>query len=365
MGMPPKPVTPLSIVEQPANVTVPLGQAASFKVIALGPTAISYQWQENGTAIAGATSAAYSFPSVTASDTGAILSVVVSDGTSSITSDQATLSVGPRSPMAGDLRFQQVGSPGAQGSLTSLVSIGFATGLFDEISNSIVSPLQLGEGLCVSGVQFDCAWNIVFYSAPSSLAVNAGFASGNLDQFAPDLKATSVDTVVTTMDFESANDAFALGYLQESGMTFQAQNETASLSALQAATNADGAAGRVVTAITFNASGDAQFLSYSWSQDTSNVYETETETASLENIGTAATTLANDGYIITAFGGNPQNGYVMVGTRVKGDSIRRPILVFPPTDSSTPTTGYAIVARADSLPSPDNPNGLYIFVYQQ
>ncbi|MHB8304341.1 MAG: hypothetical protein ACYDC6_16255 [Acidobacteriaceae bacterium] len=68
-------------------------------------------------------------------------------------------------------------------------------------------------------------------------------------------------------------------------------------------------------------------------------------TASYNNIGPAATSLANAGYIITAFGGNPTDGYVLVGTRVRGDSMPRPILVFPPTPSSTSTVGYALVGQ--------------------
>src|SRR5207244_3364826 len=52
----PPPVMP-SIATQPTNQTVTIGQTATFMVVAAGTAPLSYQWQENGTAISGATSA--------------------------------------------------------------------------------------------------------------------------------------------------------------------------------------------------------------------------------------------------------------------------------------------------------------------
>jgi hypothetical protein len=84
------------------------------------------------------------------------------------------------------------------------------------------------------------------------------------------------------------------------------------------------------------------------------VYETNVQTAAYNNIGDAATTLANSGYIITAFGGNGTDGYILVGTRVKGDSIPRPILVSP--DASVSIQGYARVGWAVNTVSGSNPS---------
>ena len=44
-------------------------------------------------------------------------------------------------------------------------------------------------------------------------------------------------------------------------------------------------------------------------------------------MATAATTLANDGYFISAFGGNDTDGYILVGMRVAGDTMPRPVIV--------------------------------------
>jgi hypothetical protein len=42
-------------------------------------------------------------------------------------------------------------------------------------------------------------------------------------------------------------------------------------------------------------------------------------------IGATAAALGNDGYFISAFGGNDNDGYILVGMRVKGDTLPRPI----------------------------------------
>jgi len=39
----------------------------------------------------------------------------------------------------------------------------------------------------------------------------------------------------------------------------------------------------------------------------------------------AATNMASQGYIISAFGGNDTDGYILVGMRVQGDNLPRPI----------------------------------------
>ena len=82
-----------SIVAQPVNQTVTAGQAATFSVTASGTAPLSYQWNKNGTAISGATSAAYTTPPTTMADSGAQFNVVVSNASGSVTSSAATLTV--------------------------------------------------------------------------------------------------------------------------------------------------------------------------------------------------------------------------------------------------------------------------------
>ncbi|HUJ82646.1 MAG TPA: immunoglobulin domain-containing protein, partial [Candidatus Acidoferrales bacterium] len=58
---PPPPQAP-AITTQPTNQSVQAGATATFSVAASGSSPLSYQWQKNGAAISGATSASYTTP---------------------------------------------------------------------------------------------------------------------------------------------------------------------------------------------------------------------------------------------------------------------------------------------------------------
>lgn len=119
VSYPPPPGAALIIQTQPLSQTVPISQTATFTVAATGTAPLSYQWSENGVAIAGATTASYTTPDVALGANGSTsigsFEVTVSDPSSSVTSKTATLTAGPRSPKAGDLRYllsEQVDLPG-------------------------------------------------------------------------------------------------------------------------------------------------------------------------------------------------------------------------------------------------------------
>jgi hypothetical protein len=78
------------ITSQPAAASVLTDAPASFSVAASG-TGLSYQWQRDGVAIAGATGAAYTTPPATWQDSGVQYSVVVSNADGSVTSSSARL----------------------------------------------------------------------------------------------------------------------------------------------------------------------------------------------------------------------------------------------------------------------------------
>jgi hypothetical protein len=86
------PVAP-TVSTQPVSQTVAAGQAASFTVAAAGTAPLTYQWQKNGSNIAGATSASYTTPATTTSDNGATFRAVVTNSAGSATSNAATLTV--------------------------------------------------------------------------------------------------------------------------------------------------------------------------------------------------------------------------------------------------------------------------------
>jgi uncharacterized protein DUF1573/ASPM-SPD-2-Hydin domain-containing protein/immunoglobulin I-set domain protein len=93
----PDPVAP-SITSQPASQTITVGQTATFSVGASGTAPLSYQWQKNGSAIAGAISSTYTTPAETISDSGAQFAVVVSNSAGSTTSNTAVLTVNAVAP---------------------------------------------------------------------------------------------------------------------------------------------------------------------------------------------------------------------------------------------------------------------------
>ena len=90
-------------VTQPANVTLPMGQDASFSVTATGTGPMTYQWYKNGIAISGATSSSYTTPPTVAGDNGAMFTVSVTNSAGSVTSGPGTLTVLLPPPVAKSL----------------------------------------------------------------------------------------------------------------------------------------------------------------------------------------------------------------------------------------------------------------------
>ena len=84
-----------AITQQPTSTTVAAGDAAAFSVTATGAAPLAYQWRRNGTNITGASAASYGVSAAESSDNGAVFSVVVSNRYGSVTSADATLTVGP------------------------------------------------------------------------------------------------------------------------------------------------------------------------------------------------------------------------------------------------------------------------------
>ena len=81
-----------AIATQPADQTATNGQTATFSVAATG-SSLRYQWQKNGTDIAGATASSYTTPATSNADHGASYSVTVSNSAGAVTSSGAILTV--------------------------------------------------------------------------------------------------------------------------------------------------------------------------------------------------------------------------------------------------------------------------------
>jgi hypothetical protein len=333
------------ISTQPASQTVPIGRTATFTVVASGTGPLQYQWSENGALIPGATNASYTTPVVALSDSGETLQVTVSNSISAVDSAVATVTVGPRAPALGDLRyllFEQVTAAGLyqSGEVTDIDSHSSLS-----ITNGIGNPLSIGTNwACYTGVEYDCAWSLNVFGLPAGQAplsmyyvCNAypGFASEVQSVIAPNV-------VIDSIDLEAADSEYAIAYV-ETAQTggFDYRLEVVPPDQLQATVANDGAESRVVTAVSFDANNQANVISYGWTGDTTSVYEARTVIAeSASEIASQAETLAADGYFISAFGGNDTDGYMLIGMRVQGDTMARPIYVTTanPSGSSSANT---------------------------
>jgi hypothetical protein len=82
-----------SVATQPYNLTVSVGQTATFSVTGVGSGPLNYQWQKNSTNITGATAASYTTPVTTSADNGAVFTVNVSNSVGGTNSNLVTLTV--------------------------------------------------------------------------------------------------------------------------------------------------------------------------------------------------------------------------------------------------------------------------------
>ena len=94
---------PPMISSHPQNQTVAVGQSATFSVSATGTPPFSYQWQRNGSDIAGATSVNYTLSNAQPSDNGALFRAVVTNSFGSATSNNAQLTVTSNTPPTGNI----------------------------------------------------------------------------------------------------------------------------------------------------------------------------------------------------------------------------------------------------------------------
>lgn len=126
--------SPPAITIQPQDQTVCEGATATFSVTATGGS-LSFQWNKNGIAIAGATSSTYTTPPVTSADNGAIFNVVVTNSCGSITSSDASLIVGSSFTFT-TTNLSPTTENGADGSIIFTITSGTGSFLYS-INNGV------------------------------------------------------------------------------------------------------------------------------------------------------------------------------------------------------------------------------------
>ena len=86
-------VVPISIDAQPASQVIVDGQSAIFSVSASSASPLVYRWRQDGREIPGAVAPTYETASTSVASSGSRFSVVISNGTTSIASNPASLTV--------------------------------------------------------------------------------------------------------------------------------------------------------------------------------------------------------------------------------------------------------------------------------
>lgn len=206
-----------AILTQPASQKTTVGLTATFTVTANGTGPLQYQWSKNGAAISGASNTSYTTPAATPADSGSNFKVTVTNAVGVATSNPASLNVGPRVPKPGDWRFQGLDLPAFVGFQATFL----LTGEEAWATNAVGTPLSIGAaapGVCTTGIAYDCAWGFSVYAQPAGgTGISVGYQSDYFTNLGADLQALATpNNVITSLDLESASDAFAVSWLQTS-----------------------------------------------------------------------------------------------------------------------------------------------------
>jgi hypothetical protein len=174
-----------NILAHPVGASVAGGQSASFSVSATGLPTPTYQWVKNGTNLPGQTSTTLTIGAAYAGDA-AVYSVVVSNSTGSVTSSNATLTVGNTAPSLAPVSDQTINA-GVTLTLTNVASdpdVPPQTLAFSLLAGPTNATLDAASGIFV--------WRPLVTQAGSSNRVIVAVT----DNGSPNLSATNSFSVI-------------------------------------------------------------------------------------------------------------------------------------------------------------------------
>jgi hypothetical protein len=338
---------PPTIRVQPEDRTVSPSQTTTFSVqVDTGGTATTYQWLWNGAAIEGATSPSFTTRPAEVADHESSFTAIIANQLGSVTSRPAILTVSPvpRAPRKGDLRFQGVSAaPFRQARVHSNI----LCNLQSRYAGVSGTPLALTTGTAAVPPSRCSSWFFVTTELPPASPAMSVEYTGRVGAIGlPELmsQAYAGNGVITSIDLVEDNDDYAWSQVRSVGNDYSTVSHVVSPEDVGSLVAGDGQLGWVVTAVASHA-GRTWIVAYDWAGEPPTVYETSVRRAGGSTLGQVASGLASEGYIITAMGRDGAGGLLLVGTRVQGDSMARPLVVV--TGSEVPADllqrGYAIV----------------------
>lgn len=195
---------------------------------------------------------------------------------------------------------------------------------FNSYSNAIGSPGSL-SWYDPSSPHTDI-WDFTAFVLPEGYPQQDFTGTGgNLSSLGSDIAGLTTNKVVTFLDIDSVNQAYGMTWASTSlNIHFTAVQGTVATTGMQAAASAAGEQGQVITALSFFA-GQIYYVAYGLDVAPSSQFDVQVAPATLDSLGSTATALASAGYLITAAGGNYTDGFLLIGTKLQGDSTARPI----------------------------------------
>jgi hypothetical protein len=355
-----------TITAQPASATVPLESAATLIVAATGSGPLSYQWTENGNGVPGATSASLTTAALQLADSGDKFTVTVSNAYGSVTSNVATITIGPRSPAQRDLRFKHVQlSPNLEESyITNIEAVIPGSESLASFTGQFGSPLSVGNQNCGTSANITvCAWLVGEFSVPTSIqGFKSAYLADSLTNLDSDLAALGANAVVTSLD-EQNGPGFVYGIVAYSVETdptvsggFAIERAQVTDATLATTVSAMAAKGVVVTAVSVNSAGSIDLVAYGWTGDAGTAYDAQTVLTTYTGVGPQAESLAQQGYIITAVGTADANQVLLVGMKVHGDTLPRNLLYAGSQSGGMRSDGQIIVGHVFGNDAGNNPN---------
>jgi pectate lyase len=184
------PVAP-SFTSQPASQLVLAGGTAVFNAVAAGTSPITYQWNRNGTPIAGATSSTLTLTNVQSTNAGSY-TLTASNSVGGATSSAATLTVTPAIPVPNsDYNLVGFGGSTTGGGLIPETDAAYrkVTNALD-LANALVSAYKTAGSVKVIEIMtnLDLGWNEIGTAAQT--LVSTPFRSGTAPKLHPVLLVT-------------------------------------------------------------------------------------------------------------------------------------------------------------------------------